>query len=387
MPTPTGGLYLDPETGYYSEPPTKRARKANSTVPISPPMMLETAGAAAGPQQRKASKAAIAKLQPKGPPNMPATAHMGQAPVPLQFRYGLPPEHPAYLLREPPPKAKAEPKAKARAPTRRRGMCPWLCWWPFRLCKQLVPITFLAMVLSAIVVPEVGVGLGSILKGASDITSAAGQVAAAGANVSVAISHVAVASTKGTLGVLSEAWDGVDLLNLTISAEQGGVVIDDNLAFEKYLDSPAGHHVWRAPAAVREVALSVIAQASPHIPAQQLVRSFLNISDEYHQVRIAVKLDDEGFWHINWLFVEVGFAPRWSNPMWAIACMDWQTEESQIRERLDGIVSQQLHLLFKEARSGERIVTKRKTWMAAAQDAVRQLEPPMHRSGRDTSRR
>ena len=50
-------------------------------------------------------------------------------------------------------------------------------------------------------------------------------------------------------------------------------------------------------------------------------------------------------WEVKWVFVAASITPRWSNPVWHALGVDFGTEEEQIREKLEKVVSQQLHRL------------------------------------------
>ena len=92
-----------------------------------------------------------------------------------------------------------------------------------------------------------------VLRGASQVTSAAGVVAGAGAN----ITDVAVATAHGTLGASSKVWQRIDLLNLSIRAEQGAIMINDSKQFSSYLNSSAGRLTWNAPEELKAAALTL----------------------------------------------------------------------------------------------------------------------------------
>ena len=68
-------------------------------------------------------------------------------------------------------------------------------------------------------------------------------MATAGANVSQAFATVAVASTDCAISVITEAWQGIDLLDLTVAAEKGELLLEDTNAVRDYLDSAAGRAV------------------------------------------------------------------------------------------------------------------------------------------------
>jgi hypothetical protein len=83
-----------------------------------------------------------------------------------------------------------------------------------------------------------------IMPGLGSFTTAAGSMATAGSNVTQVFASVAVASSDGAINVVTEAWKGIDLIYLTVAAEKGELVLDDNSAFRDYLDPAVGHVVW-----------------------------------------------------------------------------------------------------------------------------------------------
>ena len=184
-----------------------------------------------------------------------------------------------------------------------------------------------------------------IMQGLGSFTTAAGTMATAGANVTQAFASVAVASSDGAINVATEAWEGIDLIDLTVAAEKGELILDDNSAFRDDLDSAAGHVVWHTRGELREQAIAIVEKASLSIPHQAISKSFMNISGVYQQLYLPISLLESCLWKVQWLYVDVGFWLRWANPILEVVGIDFKSEEEQIRTKMDAIV-QQLKALF-----------------------------------------
>ena len=104
--------------------------------------------------------------------------------------------------------------------------------------------------------------------------------------------------------------------------------------------------MWHTRGVLREQAIATVEKASLSIPHQGVSKSFLNISGVFQQLHLFISLVESCLWKVQWLYVDVGFWPRWANPLWEVAGIDYKFEEEQIRTKLDAIIQQQLKSIF-----------------------------------------
>ena len=185
------GVDLDPETGYYLEPPQPKRRKniSPSAGPKQPPqiqspMMLEAASSshtAAPMRQRRVSRGQLPPVPIQAAvPGIPGIAHDTLLAKATGMAAHQAIHHQHQLLQLP-----VTPLARGRAP-KRRGCCSLVfsCSWS-GLKRRMGSLT-LALLIGSCFVPDLSRGFGEVLRGASQVTTAAGVVAGAGANITVA---------------------------------------------------------------------------------------------------------------------------------------------------------------------------------------------------------
>ena len=83
------------------------------------------------------------------------------------------------------------------------------------------PLTFLIVALAAKVLlapPALRESFERAARTVADVTRATSVVAMSGANITIAVSVVAVSAVQGASSAAAEAWNGVDGLNVAISA-------------------------------------------------------------------------------------------------------------------------------------------------------------------------
>jgi hypothetical protein len=192
----------------------------------------------------------------------------------------------------------------------------------------------------AFAVPGMGIALASVVRGLGNVSNAAGTFAEASANVSTAFAAVAVATSKGTVGLVDEVWQGVDLLNLAVTAQREQLEVDDPRQLEDYIRSNAGRTVWKAPEFVTTLVLATTREAAAGFEMQSLSESWLDVNSRYRQLHLQMHYNSvSDMWEVEWLFVDVSFEARWANPAWELLRLSPNSEEEHIRFRLNYIVT------------------------------------------------
>ena len=123
-----------------------------------------------------------------------------------------------------------DPVAKVQARPKRTPPSKTMRLWRFlqnplkpfakcACCASLAMVILASSLFLFVASPSMTSSLERTVNTIADVTSATGIVAMSGANVSMALSEVAVASVKGASSAISEAWAGVDLIDMTMSAK------------------------------------------------------------------------------------------------------------------------------------------------------------------------
>ena len=107
--------------------------------------------------------------------------------------------------------------------------------------------------------------------------------------------------------------------------------------------------MWRAPEFVTNLVLATTREASAGFEVQSLSESWLDVNSRYRQLHFRVHyISLSDMWEVEWTFVDVSFEPRWANPAWALLSLDTDSEEQQIRSKLNNIVREQMELLLSQ---------------------------------------
>ena len=100
--------------------------------------------------------------------------------------------------------------------------------------------------------PLLGKGVAAAAAFAEEVGGAAGVTAQAGANITAATTAVLVAIADGSIATVTSICTGVDLINVTVLAEDGAVTVDDGNKAAPFLESPDGVRWVSAPLAIRQ---------------------------------------------------------------------------------------------------------------------------------------
>ena len=113
---------------------------------------------------------------------------------------------------------------------------------------------------------------GRLLGAAADVSESAGRGASgiidSGINITSSFRTATVTAASSGLAVVTELWQGIDLLNVSISVSSGRVAVDDATVFQKWLQAPLTQRVWPLPDNVIELsslAAGAVGVASPHV--------------------------------------------------------------------------------------------------------------------------
>ena len=198
--------------------------------------------------------------------------------------------------------------------------------------------------LCTVCVPSVAKAVDVVSTVALSLGGAGGQFAWASANLTEAISAVVVASTSSTLSLAEEAWKGVDLLNVTASAESGRLVIDDAAELRRYLMSPAGVDLLPVPEELRAFVAERAAGMSQRLPNLDVQRSFLNVSGYLWDLEVSFRVLDYGHLAMGWRAGWASFEPRWANPFWDVFDIAVEAEVEQIQSKAQRVLTELLRL-------------------------------------------
>ena len=188
-------------------------------------------------------------------------------------------------------------------------------------------------------VAQVSALLGSMAR----VSHAAADVVESGAsligNSTAAVSLVAASATATTLGIMSESWRGVDLLNISVELKHGAIMSFDGSDLQAW----ARHFARQLedvlpPEAVRSliddahmtgIAYPLTAKADQSLQAQ----------GSYVEWVYELRLLPSGYVGAQWSATRARFEPRWSNPLWELLEVPIESEAAQVLLRLQAALN------------------------------------------------
>ena len=132
--------------------------------------------------------------------------------------------------------------------------------------------------------PLLGKGVAAAAAFAEEVGCAAGTTAQAGASVTAATAAVVVAIAEGSIATVISIWTGVDLINVTVLAEDGEVTVDDGYEAANFLESQEGIRWVSAPLAMRAEIAAQVRGLSSNVASGALHRTRLNASGHFCEI-------------------------------------------------------------------------------------------------------
>lgn len=167
-----------------------------------------------------------------------------------------------------------------------------------------------------------------------DISGTAGAVVRLGANVTEGAAQFVSSVGNGGLTLAGEAWRGVDLINVSAQREDGRILADDSESFAQWLNSSQGRGLVPVPSAARELLQKVVGAVAVALPRVERTSQSFEAEGKYAEFSAEAMLLSSGYVAARWSYASVTFASVWSNPLWAIADLDPQTQLPVIQRRL-----------------------------------------------------
>ena len=298
---PVKGWKLNPLDGKYYPPPQtsplRAASKRASTPPPRAEALVQRVVAAAAPADRPATTRGITK------------------------------------------RIQADMRRHKREAAASRRAC-----WKALSCRNLRKWS-LVVVLALLCVPFFA-GSGDLLRGlgkgvnaaatlADGVAAAAGTVAEAGANISVEVAHATLAAMSTSKSVADNAWQGVDLVNITAASGVVRVAAVSTLGLGNWVEHGGGGAVPKvmAPGLARQI--RVLHRGLPQL-------DFANASYDEHGAylrrRGKVKHLRSNFVALVVSVASVDFHVRWANQFWELFEFDPYRQHPQVLRSLDAVI-------------------------------------------------
>ena len=260
------------------------------------------------------------------------------SPIRATKRASTPADCPA-ATREITKRIQADMRRHKREAAARRRAC-----WKALSCRNLRKWS-LVMVLALLCVPFF-TGSGDLLRGlgkgvnaaatlADGVAAAAGTVAEAGANISVEVAHATLAALSTSKSVADDAWQGVDLVNITAASGVVRVAAVSALDLGSWVEHGGGGAVpmVMAPGLARQ-----IRALHRGLPQLDFGNASYDEQGAYLRWRGKVKHLRSNFVALAVSVASVDFHVRWANRFWELFEFDPYRQHPQVLRSLDVVI-------------------------------------------------
>jgi len=167
-----------------------------------------------------------------------------------------------------------------------------------------------------------------------DLSVAGGDFARSGANVSVALSEAAVAISRGSISAVSEAWQGIDLVNARATTHGSLWFHHLYLDIDSFTSSAVGKRLLRLEEDERQALVTAMQAVSPWLPAIADSSYQTNMTGPFAEFSWEVRLLANNYVGVKYFVGRVVFTPQWANPLWEQLAFEVTAEERSIVERI-----------------------------------------------------
>ena len=150
----------------------------------------------------------------------------------------------------------------------------------------------------------------------ADVTQATSVVAMSGANITMAVSVVAVSAVQGASSAAAEAWNGVDLLNVVISARAARFYTHVSVDAAEALETAGGGVAGDLPREYQDILEHALRATGPLTPHMQVVNSSTVMGIRFHYLAYEAAFFNHGYVGLRFLFADVTYEALWANPLW-----------------------------------------------------------------------
>ena len=163
---------------------------------------------------------------------------------------------------------------------------------------------------------------------------AAGDIAMAGATLVGIGANVSAAFTSGSLGALStghslasEAWRGIDVVNVSASRSVLRAISRDTVDMERYLSAPT---VMGRDPLVLERLIRCAGNATRLVEVTEIADKVFGVEGYHRHILCRARILPQGHVAMAAVITSTSFLARWINPMWELVGLDTATEAAAI---------------------------------------------------------
>ena len=147
-----------------------------------------------------------------------------------------------------------------------------------------------------------------------EVSAAASAMIKAGANATVILSNAALSISRAAGSLLGEAWDGIDLSNLTANATATRWYQNPSMPLQQLLRTSVGQDMMSLPKPFRDRLLRDLYSVSPDLPFRQQAFHHFCSDGDYAEYEFTVQLFASGHVGVQLFHGHVKFKAQWANP-------------------------------------------------------------------------
>ena len=182
-----------------------------------------------------------------------------------------------------------------------------------------------------------------LLGSAADMTQSGSHIVGAaldgGANVTTAVATLMVTAASSTMSLGTEAWRGVDLMNITIRLAEGVVAGDSGEVVLEWLDSGRGRRCTNYSDEMRTAARDVLETVGVSMPHVTAVSATIPLGNAFVMAVHEGRLLASGYIMFRFQMINASYTPVWANPVWEWAGIEPESEAAQIEDTLRALMA------------------------------------------------
>ena len=174
-----------------------------------------------------------------------------------------------------------------------------------------------------------------VLGAAATVSEAASSVVTQALNatsyVGASASDIIVQIASNGLSASSNAWRGVDLVNVSARRCSGLLHAEDEVALAWWLDTPeAATLLPCVETNLSEILVAAGTSVTAAVPVARANTEELNLTGRFVSLQVAGSWAPSGFVQVQFDQIVIEFDPIWANPLWSAFHLQVESEREQI---------------------------------------------------------
>ena len=181
--------------------------------------------------------------------------------------------------------------------------------------------------------------MGSIANVTEQTRRAVSSLIGAGADIIENSEKTVATLSHNALDVMTDAWSGIELVNITLHHAHGKVAVASADTFLTWVETNDTAMIQKLSGARARVLSHLAISIDIDMPFAELGERHFNLSHSFIDFLAEAKLLLTGYIVLRWLIREVRFHARWSNPIWEVYGSSLDEPTEQVKTRIEDVLS------------------------------------------------